>query len=233
MCWSLWICRLYSHVSSSPSAPAASCPPPHRDTSVSSPGLPLKRERFRPIVRSSLCKHGVCPAAPSMFTVNGSLCHVCLLSLSLFNPHIRWKPAWNPVIVLISLTYRHTQTHFPALSWVSFLLSSTKHVMKKTHTLFSYQLSFYLFFFLVIFILKQISTNQLPDGDDVTRTPSYRCDKGKKNGSVTLPTSPTPGCQIEDLIVDILFTTQRSRSKSSLIWQFHVLLLLGSSSQDY
>lgn len=54
--------------------------------SVSSPGLPWKGRGSKLIVLSVPCKQDMCGAAPSMFTVNGNLCRVCLLALSHFNP---------------------------------------------------------------------------------------------------------------------------------------------------
>lgn len=72
----LWFLRVYSHISTTVSAA------PRKLTWPA-----LKRERFKGIVLCIPCKHNVCLAAPSMFTVNGSLCQVCLLSLSQFNQH--------------------------------------------------------------------------------------------------------------------------------------------------
>lgn len=77
-----------------------SSPPKH--LSVSSPGGSEKGQ-FKPIVLSIPRKYNMCVAALSMFTVNGSLCYKCLLSILQINPHIYKNPDANPSIVLIEL----------------------------------------------------------------------------------------------------------------------------------
>ena len=103
-----------------------------RHLSVSSPGLPWK-DRFKQIVPSlQHCKHSVFRAAsihPSIFTVNGRLCHICLLSLSYFNPYISYKPGANLFKVLVCPAC--SSIHMNRLWFLfdladSFLLSQTK-----------------------------------------------------------------------------------------------------------
>lgn len=154
-----------------------------------------------------------------MFTVNGSLCHVCLLCLSClshFNPHIETcrKPVHCPH--KSSYTDTHTNPNIQSdgqsvscSTWHRFLKSKTKQPQKEKNQK-------------VIFMsvgsdpflnYLHTQTNLIQSGSRIRW-----CHSGasgdirplvwqvKMNGSVTLPTSPTPGCQIEDLIVEIYRT---------------------------